>query len=140
MKRSGFKRPDARPAKQMDEYVPRPRPLLLATVLPVVPHISKPKQAALRSKAYRLLVAALPCAHCGVIGYSQAAHADQGKGMGLKSSDDTCYPACGPHFRDGLWLAGCHWEIGTSGAYTRQARRDLEARYAAQTRAKLGMI
>ena len=95
---------------------------------------SYPKAKALRDKTYLRWVASLACAHCGIQGYSQAAHADEGKGMGIKSSDDTCYPACGPHYVRGLVIPGCHWEIGTSGHLSREERRELETKYAEQTR------
>lgn len=54
----------------------------------------RPKLQTWRSEAYRRLVASLPCAHCGLAGYSNACHADQGKGMGIKSDDRTCWPGC----------------------------------------------
>jgi hypothetical protein len=87
-----------------------------------------------RSEAYRRRVASLPCAHCGIEGRSQAAHGDAGKGMGLKACDSTCYPLCGPVPGD----PGCHWLIGTSGSYSREERRELEAKYAEMTRNTLG--
>lgn len=92
-----------------------------------------PKAEPVRHEGYRRLVASLPCAHCFVFGYSQAAHGDQGKGMGIKSDDRTCYPACGPH--DGS--PGCHWFIGTSGQIPREIRRAMERDYAARTRATI---
>lgn len=91
------------------------------------------KDAPLRSEAYRRLVAAMPCWYCGIEGHSQAAHADQGKGLGIKSDDRTCYPACGPH--DGV--EGCHHLIGTSGTYSREERRALEERAGIETRAAI---
>jgi len=94
---------------------------------------SIPKAAPARSEAYRRLVAAMPCAHCGIVGYSQAAHGDMGKGAHIKSDDRTCYPACGP--RPGA--IGCHALIGSTGSMTRDERRALEADYAAQTRAEI---
>jgi hypothetical protein len=91
---------------------------------------SIPKASPVRSEAYRRLVAALPCAHCAIAGHSQAAHADMGKGAHIKSDDRTCYPACAP--RPGA--IGCHSLIGSTGTYSRDARRTLEAEYAASTR------
>lgn len=88
------------------------------------------KDAPLRSEAYRRLVAALPCAHCGIHGYSQAAHADQGKGAHIKSDDRTCYPACAPR----MGVIGCHALIGMTGSMPRDVRRALEQEYAARTR------
>ena len=92
-----------------------------------------PKAEPVRHEGYRRLVASLPCAHCFVFGYSQAAHGDQGKGMGVKSDDRTCYPACGP--RQGI--PGCHWLIGASGLIPREERRALEQEYARRTRARI---
>ena len=128
----------AKPRKEPTQstYTPRPRAVAVSTgvarmVVPV------PKEAPVRDESYRRQVAALPCAHCGLEGYSQAAHGDQGKGMSLKSSDDTCYPACGPHMTLFGMVAGCHHDIGTAGM-DRDERRALEARYAAETRKQLG--
>ena len=95
---------------------------------------SIPKRPPVRDEAYRRLVAALPCAHCGRAGPSQAAHADAGKGLGMKSCDLTCFPLCA----DGPGRKGCHSMIGASGLFTKEQRRTLEAKYAAQTRKELG--
>ena len=134
MKRTGFARPAPKPVKQMDDYTVKPRTAALAR------HdgkarmvVSVPKSAPLRSEAYRRLVASLPCAHCGRPGPSQAAHGDEGKGMGSKSSDDTCYPLCA----DAPGWRGCHSLIGAGGLYTREQRRALERTYAERTRATL---
>jgi hypothetical protein len=131
MKRSGFKPKTApRPAKVI-EYEPRPR----AKAVAVADHRARlvvplPKRAPWRSEQYRRLVAALPCAHCGRPGPSQAAHADEGKGLGIKASDETCFPLCA----DAPGWRGCHSVIGSSGQFTREQRRELEARYGQQTR------
>jgi hypothetical protein len=128
------KAPAPRPAKTID-YVPRPRAFErdhAASADKMARPV--PKANPVRDEAYRRLVAALPCAHCGVAGLSQAAHADEGKGLGLKACDLTCFPLCGPRPSE----PGCHWLIGTSGRIPRDERRELEARYGAQTRAKLG--
>lgn len=91
------------------------------------------KAAPVRSEAYRRLVARLPCAVCGVPGYSQAAHANLGKGMGLKACDLTCFPACGP--RPGI--QGCHAALDQGALFTKAVRRELEPVWAADTRRKL---
>jgi hypothetical protein len=87
-----------------------------------------PKARPWRCKAYRMLVAALPCAHCGAVGYSQAAHGDLGKGTGIKTGDETCFPACGPR----VGVEGCHAHIGRR--LQREQRRELERIYAEITR------
>ena len=96
----------------------------------MTPH---PKTTPWRSEPYRRIVAALPCARCGIEGYSQAAHADLGKGMATKTGDETCYPACGPRVL-GRYQSkrGCHEEIGRH--MSRAERRIREARYARETR------
>jgi hypothetical protein len=116
-------------------YTPKPRAPAVAVAGPARATVAVPKLRPVRDEAYRRAVAALPCAHCGIEGHSQAAHGDEGKGMAIKASDDTCYPACGP--RPGE--PGCHWLIGTSGKYTQKDRRTLERLYAAETRLKLGV-
>lgn len=91
------------------------------------------KTAPVRSEALRRAVASLPCAICGVYGYSQAAHANTGKGMGMKACDLTCFPACGP--RPGA--QGCHAALDQGALFTKSARRELEPAWAADTRRKL---
>ena len=62
------------------------------------------KDSPLRSEPYRRLVAALPCAHCGIEGYSQHAHENDGKGKGMKVDDRRAMPLCCT--RPGI--EGCH--------------------------------
>lgn len=99
------------------------------------------KERPLDCEAYRKYVAALPCWLCHIEGYSQAAHADEGKGMAIKSDDRTCYPACGPHSsahgQAMMIYPGCHWLIGTSGTFTRDHRRHIEALAGAETQQRL---
>lgn len=136
MKRSGFrsKLPPRRPVKQIEGYTPRPRAVAFAVAGPARAIVSAPKLEPVRDESYRRRVAALDCIHCGVAGRSQAAHSDSdGKGMGLKACDLTCYPLCGPVPGD----PGCHWLIGTSGRFTKEERRALEHKYASETKARL---
>lgn len=63
-----------------------------------------PKAEILECKAYRRVVAALPCIWCGICGFSQHAHLNLGKGMGLKTDDRTGFPLCCA--RPGI--EGCH--------------------------------
>ena len=139
MKRSGFKPAwTPRPAKQID-YTPTSRPVVK---VPAVERAfnPQPKSEPIRDESYLRLVASLPCAHCGWVGATQAAHADEGKGMGIKSSDDTAFPLCGPHWSPASrrMISGCHAEIGSEGRYSREDRRELERRYGRETRIKLG--
>ena len=92
------------------------------------------KAAPVRDEAYRRAVAALACAHCGKPGPSQCAHGDEGKGMGIKACDLTCFALCA----DAPGRRGCHVLIGSSGLFTREQRRALETKYAEQTRKHFG--
>lgn len=75
----------------------------------------------------------MTCAICGVPGYSQAAHANQGKGMGMKACDLTCFPACGP--RPGI--QGCHAALDQGALFSKAVRRELEPVWAADTQRRI---
>ncbi|WP_149357197.1 hypothetical protein [Comamonas testosteroni] len=62
------------------------------------------KEHAIESEPYRRLVAELPCFWCGISGYSQHAHLNYGKGLGMKTDDRTGFPLCCS--RPGV--EGCH--------------------------------
>lgn len=115
--------------RAMNSVVPRAATMGLGTTAaaPI------PKTAPVRSEAYRRAVATLPCAICGVPGYSQAAHANQGKGMGMKACDLTCFPACGP--RPGF--QGCHAALDQGALFLKAVRRELEPVWAADTQRRL---
>lgn len=85
----------------------------------------------MRDERYRRLVASLPCISCGVWGYSQAAHANTGKGMGLKSDDSTCFPLCA----DRYMVRGCHSLFDQGALFDKATRRRLEIEWADKTRA-----
>lgn len=63
-----------------------------------------PKEVVVESEPYRRLVAQLPCMWCGISGYSQHAHLNYGKGLGMKTCDLTGFPLCCS--RPGI--EGCH--------------------------------
>ena len=84
-----------------------------------------PKARIVRSESYRRFVASQPCFSCGVSGYSQCAHANAGKGLGMKTCDTRTFPLCGPH---GAHM-GCHQMHNFCLDMTRDERRELEARY-----------
>lgn len=127
-----FHRPAPR-VKQMDGYTVKPREVVLRRDPPATMCVPLPKEQPWRSEAYLRAVASLPCAHCRLEGRSQAAHADEGKGLGIKSSDATAIPLCA----DSPGRRGCHTLIGTFGLFTRDQRRTLEKRYAQQTRERI---
>lgn len=130
LRRSSFKRP---------VYVaPAPAPLRRVERSGVIARCSDvlvavPKEQVLESAAYENLVRAMPCAHCGWPPRSQFCHADLGKGLGIKTDVRRGWPGCGPHNHE----PGCHWLLGSSGRIPREQRRELEARYGAQTRAAI---
>ncbi len=89
----------------------RPRAVVLAALDDAGDdgELAHPKDKPIRSPKYLREVATLPCANCGRVGFTQAAHANQGKGMGLKTSDNTAVPLCtvGPNSK-GRHEKGCH--------------------------------
>ena len=132
MKRTGFARPAPKPAKVYEVHTPRARECAVYDgKARLTLSLPRPKTEYVRDESYRRWVASLPCAHCGKAGPSQAAHADEGKGMSIKASDDTCYPLCA----DAPGRRGCHSVIGASGMFTQAQRRALEATYQERTRA-----
>lgn len=136
LKRTAFKpkAPPARPAKQID-YTPRPRlfvrPATPPTALPMAAPL--PKDAPVRDRAYRRLVAALPCIHCGRPGRSQAAHGPA-MGKGIKASDADLFPLCA----DEPGEIGCHTKFDRYVLFPREQRREVAARWAAETALALG--
>ncbi|WEE79445.1 hypothetical protein LZ683_08830 [Comamonas testosteroni] len=66
--------------------------------------VAVPKERVVRSERYRRLVASLPCIFCGIVGYSQHAHENEGKGARLKVDDRRAMPLCCT--RPGI--EGCH--------------------------------
>lgn len=140
MKRAGFARkgfePSARPERERAPIIPLTRPVVYARISQDATPV--PKECVARSERYLRLVASRPCIHCGIVGYSQAAHADYGKGGHIKSDDRTAIPLCTVHpGAGGQLMAGCHDRIGAGALYTKAERRALEVRYAAQVRAEI---
>lgn len=76
--------------------------------------MSYPKQTTHRSNRWLRAVASLPCVTCGREGATQAAHRNEGKGMGLKTHD--CWTAA--------LCFDCHREIDQGGDLTRDERRE----------------
>ncbi len=124
LKRSSFKRP---------AYVAPPSaPLVRSTsgaraVMTMVGDgcASMPKSTPVRSESHRRWVATLPCFACGIEGYSQAAHPNQGRGLGQKASDLDCFPLCCA--RPGHM--GCHFMHDQLIDVTLSERRAIELRY-----------
>jgi hypothetical protein len=124
-----------KPPKTMPQPIP-PHLRRAATMAPRATVASIPKAEPVRDEAYRRLVAALPCAACGIEGRSQCAHVNSDKGKGVKASDTDSMPLCA----DGPGRVGCHsrfdkYELLTGG---RDAHVEQGRVWAAQTRAMLG--
>lgn len=82
-----------------------------------------PKPLTFRSEKLRRAVAELPCVCCGRVGLTQAAHANQGKGMSIKASDAMIAALC----------VTCHSDLDTGGAMTKAERRAFEHEVIAKT-------
>ena len=143
MKRTGFKpRTPHREARDPDRVraVPTVTPGAFRAPQPVATTPAEPvnKDAPVRSEAYRRAVASLPCAICGVPGYSQCAHSNSGKGAGIKASDLDSFPLCTVHpGADGRLVQGCHENFDQGALFTKAARRELEPVWAADTRRRV---
>jgi hypothetical protein len=90
------------------------------------------KTRILRSEPYRRYVASFPCFACGVHGFSQCAHANFGKGLGMKVCDSKTFPLCAPHWG----LVGCHQQHDICLDMTRDERRAIEAEYVERMQAQ----
>lgn len=90
-----------------------------------------PKTETVECEAYRRLVASLPCIHCCIVGFSQAAHPNTGKGMGTKTDDRECFPLCA----DTPGRRGCHTKFDQGALFSKDRRRELESLWGQQTRA-----
>ena len=91
------------------------------------------KTVRVESEAYRRLVAALPCAHCGIQGYSQAAHPNTGKAKGAKADDRLCFPLCA----DRPGVVGCHFRFDQHQLFSRPERAAIELKWASCTAAQI---
>lgn len=94
------------------------------------------KAEPIRSKAYLRLVAQLPCKHCGIWGYSQAAHANTGKGMGIKACDLQTFPLCA----DRPGQRGCHSLFDQGALLGKDARRLMEPAWVADTQRQIQVM
>lgn len=88
-----------------------------------------PKTPPARAPKYLRWVATLPCASCGIQGYTQAAHPNFGRGLGQKASDLDAFPLC--CVRPGHM--GCHQMHDQLIDCTREQRRAMERVYTART-------
>lgn len=85
------------------------------------------KRPVFRSVPMRMAVARLECMACGVEGQTQAAHLNEGKGMGLKTSDAKLAALC--------W--DCHREYDQGSSMTREQRRAFGYEMVSKTLSRL---
>ena len=152
MRRTPLKRTGFKPRTPLHKSVPNREQALMerarAAMKNVAPRaavmggactgVAVPKAAPVRSEAYRRAVASLPCAICGLYGYSQCAHSNSGKGAGIKASDLDSFPLCTVHpGADGRLVQGCHENFDQGALFTKAARRELEPVWAADTRRRV---
>jgi len=140
MKRTGFTRkaPPPRPAKQYEGTKgPQPRACARPEVVArlVVP---VPKLKPIQHEGYMAAVRRLRCYRCGIVGFTQFCHSDEGKGIGIKTDCREGWPGCGPHFdASGVMVNGCHHYVGTSGSMPRAEKRQFEDDASRDTRAQI---
>lgn len=94
---------------------------------------NKGEPCLLRSEEHRKNVAALPCAKCRIVGFSQAAHANFDKAGALKNCDSLTFPLC----CDRPGVRGCHSLHDQGGIYTKEERPLREWEHIDATRAAL---
>ncbi len=125
MKRTAFKRRSVLVQLPIDDdhvvTIERLAPRLYRVPAPTAAPAFAPavKLNPLRSEQYRRFVATHACFECGLVGLSQCAHANEGKGMGLKVCDRRSFPLCFP----------CHAAFDQSRGMTREQRRAKEVLY-----------
>lgn len=137
LRRTGFKSkrlPDPKRDPDRVRATPTVTPGAYRVAQAVQASAPVPKSPPARDKDYLRRVAQLPCCNCGVSGYSQAAHSNQGKGMAMKASDHDTFPLCCA--RPGV--IGCHIGLDQGAMFDKETRRAKEAEWVAQTREVLG--
>ncbi|MDH4417675.1 MAG: hypothetical protein QE485_10655 [Acidovorax sp.] len=137
MKRTGFRpRAPRREPRDPDRVrsTPTVTPGAFRAPQPVaIAPAPMPKVEPIRCKAYLRLVAQLPCKACGIWGYSQAAHANTGKGMALKVCDLQTFPLCA----DRPGQRGCHSLFDQGAMFSKEARRLIEDGWVADTQRRI---
>jgi hypothetical protein len=140
MKRTGWPNKQAmRVLQALDEarpvLHPTPKVTTRAVMVPVSQMPAAPvlKDEPVRSEPYRRLVALFACKGCGIAGYSQAAHPNTGKGMGMKTDDRLCFPLCCT--RPGI--EGCHVKFDQYRLFGKAVQAELEPVWATDTQRQI---
>ena len=118
MKRTGFARPEYKRPPVV--YAPITRQGVYA---PAVGGDPVPKPVTYRSEKHLARVRKLPCVDCGRVGQTQACHANQAKGMGIKAPDSHVCALC----------VDCHRRLDQGGQMTKDERRAYEWEMVAKT-------
>ena len=101
---------------EFENWTPKARPVapaVMANDLAARAPATAQKEVRHESEAWRRAVASLPCVLCKREGLTQAAHRNEGKGMGLKTDDALTAALCAP----------CHSEIDQGPGLSRDDRR-----------------
>lgn len=135
LKRSGFRRPTLERVRTVHTPVPGHLRRGSMALVAGIPASAIEKENPLRSEAYRRLVAAMPCAHCGKGSRSQHAHENFMKGKCLKLDDRRGMPLC----CDEPGLEGCHTKFDQYRLlpFGRAAHVVMGQAWAKQTRAAI---
>lgn len=96
------------------------------------PEVGRPKESAVRSEAYRRLVAARPCKNCGRQKASQAAHVPP-NGKAIKQDDLETFPLCA----DGPRRRGCHSKFDQYELFPHDLAVKQGRKWAAETRREI---
>ena len=134
MKRSGSRQTTRAPAAKTVHQPLASAPNYASAAGTTVPPIKKGEH--LRNEHYLRAVASLPCCVCGIVGYSQAAHANRGKGAGFKTDDRTCFALC----CDRPGVKGCHPKFDQYELYPKDAAALVAEAWGADTRRKIQMM
>ena len=137
MKRTGFKpRTPHREARDPDRVrsMPTVTPGAFRVPGPVAsaPAARVEKSAPVRSEALRRAVASLPCAICGIQGYSQSAHLPP-EAKGMKQSDLLTFPLCCTR----VGIPGCHQDYDQYRLFPREAAMTVGRAWAADTQRRI---
>lgn len=97
-----------------------------------MPAVQVPKDAPVRSEAYRRAVAGLPCIACGIQGYSQAAHLPP-EAKGMKQSDLLTFPLCCTR----VGIPGCHQDYDQYRLFPRDAAMTVGRAWAVDTQRRI---
>ena len=138
LRRTGFRSRAPRSEQQRDpdrlRSVPTVTPGAFRAPQPVAttPVVQVPKDAPVRSEAYRRAVASLPCIACGIQGYSQAAHLPP-EAKGMKQSDLLTFPLCCTR----VGIPGCHQDYDQYRLFPREAAMTVGRAWAADTQRRI---